>query len=161
MVVNNNDIIAKTSGQGVLSPLPSSGGVRYRDTRHEDILQCSVMDNLGHGPLVSFHFPCHGIKGVYSNCVIMYTTLFVTYIVYGIKAMIHPGTSASKGLHLLLSLMSAGLAGLRCGSITCFFFNHNALVYRSAARFTTLYIRGEAATLTSRLFMNVRGNAER
>ena len=41
-----------------------------------------------------------------------------------------------------------------------FFFNHNALFFRSAARFTTLHNRGEAASLTYRLFMNGRGNAE-
>ena len=41
------------------------------------------------------------------------------------------------------------------------FFNHTTLVFKSAARFTTQYIRGEAAALTFHLLVNGRGNAER
>ena len=111
--MSNKNSIAKTSGQGVLSPLPSSGGVRYRDMRHEDILQCSVIDIPGHVSLVSLHIPYHWVKGNHSNCAILYATLFFTYLVDGIKAMIRPGTPGSEGLHLLLPLMSAGLAGTR------------------------------------------------
>ena len=109
-MVSYNNTVAKTSGQGVLSPLPSSGGVRYRDMRHEDIIQSSVIDILGHGPLLSFHFPCHWMKAVHWNCAILYTTLFFIYIIDGITVIINPETPGSEGLRLLLS-MSAGLPG--------------------------------------------------
>ena len=136
--MSNNNIIAKNSEQVVVSPLPSSGCVRYRDMRHEHILQCSVIVILGHRPVVSFHFPYHWMKGVHSNCAILYTTLFFTYMVDGIKAMIRPGTSGREGLHLLLPLMSADLAGeqelgLRCGNSTCFVQPLHPRTYRSAA----------------------------
>ena len=125
-VMSNNNIIAKTSGEGVLSPLHSSDGTRHRNIRHEDILQCSVIDILGHGPLVSFHFPYHWMKGVHSNCAILYATLFFTYTVDGITAMIRPGTPRTEGRHLFLPLTAAGIAGPGpgtgggCGNSTCF-----------------------------------------
>ena len=40
------------------------------------------------------------------------------------------------------------------------FFNHITLVFSSAARFTTHYVRGEAVALTSNLLVNGRSNAE-
>ena len=78
-VVSNYNIIAKSCGQCVPSPRPSS--VRYRDMRHDDILRRNIIDILGHGPLVSFRFPYHWTKLVHSNCAICYPTLFFTYIV--------------------------------------------------------------------------------
>ena len=72
-----------------------------------------IYNKHGHVSLVSLHIPYHWVKGNHSNCAILYATLFFTYIVDGIKAMIRPGTPGSEGLHLLLPLMSAGLAGTR------------------------------------------------
>ena len=108
-MASNNDIIAKTSDQSVLSPLPSSGGVRYRDMMHEDIIQCSVINIFW--PLVSVHFPYHWVKEGHSNCVILNVTLFFTYIVDETKAKIQPGTPESDCLRMLLPFMSAGLTG--------------------------------------------------
>ena len=48
------------------------------------------------------------MKGVHSNCAILYSTLFFTYIADGIKAMIRPG---SEDFHRFLPLMYSGLTG--------------------------------------------------
>ena len=63
--------------------------------------------------------------------------LFFTYMIDGIKTIIRPGTPGSEGLHLLLPLMSADLAGeqelgLRCGNSTCFVQPWHPRTYRSA-----------------------------
>ena len=63
-VVSNNDFIAKTIRQSILSALPSSGG----DGAGTRGMKCSVIDILGHGPLESVNFPYHWVKVLHSNC---------------------------------------------------------------------------------------------